>query len=109
MWHPCSECSVPIIIGIGGATRSGKTTLAKQLKDHFAVSANKDSFHICQDEFFETSKMLFTDGFRNCETPEAINMEQFINKLQSLRLEVTIPCKNCAKKKSLKKKVKVKH
>jgi len=104
MWHPCPECNVPIIIGIGGATRSGKTTLAKQLKEHYAVSANKDTIHICQDEFFEMSKMLLTDGFRNWETPEAINVERFIEKLQSGRLEATIPCKNCMKKKSLKKK-----
>lgn len=48
----CEKCTPPIVVGIGGATRSGKTTLAKQLVTHFESPLE----HIYQDDFFHVSK-----------------------------------------------------
>jgi len=106
MWVPCAECNTPIMIGIGGATMSGKTVLAKQLKEHYDAMTNKETLYICQDEFFATSKQLMMEEFRNCECPESIDMGHFIEKIKNTFLEATIPCKNCTKKKPAMKKSK---
>lgn len=36
---PCEKCLVPLVVGIAGATRSGKSTLAKALKTHYENTA----------------------------------------------------------------------
>lgn len=45
----CDKCIPPVVIGIGGATRSGKSTLSSSLHSFF----NCPSLSVCQDKFFQ--------------------------------------------------------
>jgi len=98
-WQPCSECIVPIVVGIGGATRSGKTSLSRNLRTYYSNIIERDLYTLCQDRFFDVQQMLVVDGFRNSESPEAVDMDRFIETIKILKSESTIPCQNCIKKK----------
>jgi nicotinamide/nicotinate riboside kinase len=73
------------IIGIGGASRSGKSSLAKKLKDHFA---SKRVWILDQDDFVKPDDQLPKIQDRiDWEHPESID-------LPSLLSEIAIASKN---------------
>ncbi len=53
----CEKCIYPVVVGVGGATRSGKTTLARSLHKSFpswryGSTSKARSDYISQDYFF---------------------------------------------------------
>eukprot|EP00029_Vermamoeba_vermiformis_P013513 TRINITY_DN8435_c0_g1_i1.p1 TRINITY_DN8435_c0_g1~~TRINITY_DN8435_c0_g1_i1.p1 ORF type:complete len:293 (-),score=39.64 TRINITY_DN8435_c0_g1_i1:75-953(-) len=72
------------IIGIGGSTRSGKTTLSRALFNHYSHQNNIAVYHIGQDAYFKTIKPKHSFGtlsFDNWECPEAMDFDQFYNAI----------------------------
>ena len=51
----CSDCIRPIVIGVGGATRSGKSTLSRKLMDLLPVNG---AGVINQDYFFKVKYVV---------------------------------------------------
>jgi len=83
----------PVVIGIGGASTAGKTSLSKALTDFFSKSDERGSQMIGQDKFFKEKKPSITFDnihFNNWEVPEAINFENFIKAIQNKREEMAI-------------------
>lgn len=79
-----------VFIGIGGATSSGKTTLAKHLRDCLP-----DSFIIHQDDFVPPDDRLPVDpeyGFQDWDTAAtAIDWDRMVSFLSDLRKTGTPP------------------
>ncbi|CAG8660915.1 1819_t:CDS:2, partial [Scutellospora calospora] len=78
-----------ITIGIGGASCSGKTTLAKWL---LKILPNCTLFY--QDDFFKLEKDLPIDPatkYLNWDCPEAINFSLFLSTLKNLHQVGSLP------------------
>lgn len=64
-----------MIIGIGGASRSGKTTLARMIVNHFRDSG-KTAISLYQDDFvFPTTRIPLIKDKVDWERPESINFD----------------------------------
>ena len=64
-----------MIIGIGGVSRAGKTTLAEWLRNQFP---EKKTHIICQDDFvFPTDRIPRINNRINWEHPDSIDHEAF--------------------------------
>jgi uridine kinase len=67
------------IIGIGGASRSGKSSLAKKLKDHFA---SKRVMILDQDDFVKPDELLPKIQDRiDWEHPESIDLPSLLSEI----------------------------
>lgn len=68
------------VIGIGGVTNGGKTTLAKNLQKHLPNSSV-----ISQDDFFKPESEIETDenGFLQYDVLEALNMDKMMSAVTS--------------------------
>ncbi len=78
----------PIIVGIAGGTASGKTTLAKKIKEEF-----KDDVIILSHDFYYKSYSEFTKAERekmNYDCPDAYETDLLIEQINSLREGKTI-------------------
>ncbi|KAH3686341.1 hypothetical protein WICPIJ_002703 [Wickerhamomyces pijperi] len=72
-----------IIVAVGGASSSGKTTIAKIL--HSLIPS---SILVHQDDFFKNDKEIPVDpesGYANWDCPEAIDLEAFSKELDYLK------------------------
>lgn len=70
------------LIGIAGGTCSGKTTLARGVKQRLGSDVAVLSF----DEYFIGMERPDIDEIQNFEDPELYDHEQFVHDLQALRL-----------------------
>jgi len=79
-----------MVIGIGGVSRAGKSTLAEKLKKHFEKS--KKSVEIfCQDKYVKPVISLpQVDGFPDWERPSTIKWDALISALERSSADVKI-------------------
>jgi uridine kinase len=74
----------PIVIGIGGGTGSGKTTVAKQVRRHFpeesVVIVHHDSYYVDRSELPPTSREKI-----NYDHPDSFDNKLLIAQLNDLR------------------------
>ncbi|KAI1499791.1 nicotinamide riboside kinase 1 [Biscogniauxia marginata] len=76
-----------IIVGISGASSSGKTTLARLLRDVFP-----NTFVLHEDDFYRPESELPTrDGLLDWDCAEALNIPDMTRALKHIRAEGTFP------------------
>lgn len=75
--------SSALVICIAGASCSGKSTLARNIKDNFT---SNNPCIICQDDWFKNIEDIPKDdnGYYNFETEDAFHKEEFLNDVTSL-------------------------
>jgi uridine kinase len=77
-----------MLIGIGGASNSGKSWLAKKLKDHLY---DRDVIILCQDDYAYPKEIIpLINQHINWEIPESINFEKFKNDIIKVKSSHTI-------------------
>eukprot|EP01084_Bolivina_argentea_P029289 54351_1 len=67
-----------IVIGVSGATRSGKGTLSKKL--FYELGGKNLCILLCQDQFFDR-KTIYQELNGNWEDPRALNHDAFLSKI----------------------------
>ncbi|KAI0602249.1 P-loop containing nucleoside triphosphate hydrolase protein [Biscogniauxia sp. FL1348] len=76
-----------IIVGISGASSSGKTTLARLLRDVFP-----NTFILHEDDFYRPETELpMKDGLLDWDCAEALNIPDMTRALEHIRAEGTFP------------------
>ncbi|KXX80692.1 Nicotinamide riboside kinase [Madurella mycetomatis] len=76
-----------VIIGISGCSSSGKTTLARLLRDIFP-----ETFILHEDDFYKPeSELPIKDGFADWDCPEAISIPDLELALSHIRATGTFP------------------
>lgn len=96
-----------LIIGISGCSSSGKTTLARLLRDLFNQNSSGSStinrtFILHQDDFYRPEADLpIHKGFRDWDCPEAIDISAMANSLQYIRSHGSLPVSNMSGKNPL--------
>lgn len=72
-----------LLVSLGGASSSGKTTVAKLLHQ---ITPNSILLH--QDDFYKPDDQIPVDkatGLQNWDIPDAINFESFLKELQYIK------------------------
>lgn len=79
-----------MIVGIGGVSRAGKTTLAKQVKKQFEQEGKTvDVF--CQDEYVKPKFSIpKVQGFPDWERPSSIKWDTLNREIQKSQADVKI-------------------
>ncbi|KUI67292.1 Nicotinamide riboside kinase [Cytospora mali] len=76
-----------IVVGISGCSSSGKTTLARLLRDIFP-----NTFILHEDDFYRPEEELpFKNGVRDWDCAESINIPDMEKALSHIRTEGTFP------------------
>ncbi|HCX24924.1 MAG TPA: hypothetical protein DHN29_23620 [Cytophagales bacterium] len=79
-----------MIIGIGGVSRAGKTTLASRLKEHFEKQGKSVSVY-CQDEYVKpTISLPKVQGVPDWERPSTIKWDKLLKDVQKADSDVKI-------------------
>ncbi|KAK4122604.1 hypothetical protein N657DRAFT_681607 [Parathielavia appendiculata] len=79
-----------IIIGISGCSSSGKTTLARLLRDMFP-----ETFILHEDDFYKPeSELPIKNGLVDWDCPEAISIPDLEDALAHIRATGTLPVSN---------------
>lgn len=77
-----------IIIGIGGGTASGKTTIASLLKEYFK---NDISIISCDNYYLSRSEISFNERKKiNFDIPASIDVDKIVKDIKSLKMGKTI-------------------
>ncbi|MEP0366774.1 MAG: hypothetical protein ABJN36_01600 [Cyclobacteriaceae bacterium] len=79
-----------MIIGIGGVSRAGKTTLAKKLEK--ALTKKKKTVAVfCQDDFVKPKAALsMIDGVPDWERPSTVKWDALTSKIEKSTADVVI-------------------
>ncbi|MEQ8239383.1 MAG: hypothetical protein RIA69_09225 [Cyclobacteriaceae bacterium] len=79
-----------MIIGIGGVSRAGKSTLAEKLKKYFEKS--RKSVHIfCQDDFVKpVISLAMVEGVPDWERPSTIKWDNLMSAMERSKADVKI-------------------
>ncbi|KAK1776977.1 P-loop containing nucleoside triphosphate hydrolase protein [Copromyces sp. CBS 386.78] len=76
-----------VVIGISGCSSSGKTTLARLLRDIFP-----NTFILHEDDFYKPeSEIPMKDGLTNWDCPEALNIPDMTAALKHIRATGELP------------------
>ncbi|KAK1772949.1 nicotinamide riboside kinase 1 [Phialemonium atrogriseum] len=76
-----------VVIGISGCSSSGKTTLARLLRDIFP-----NTFILHEDDFYKPEDQLpLKDGLVDWDCPEAISVPDMVRALSHIRATGTFP------------------
>ncbi|KAK3954662.1 hypothetical protein QBC32DRAFT_383247 [Pseudoneurospora amorphoporcata] len=76
-----------VVIGISGCSSSGKTTLARLLRDIFP-----STFILHEDDFYKPeSEIPMKDGLTNWDCPEALNIPDMTAALEHIRATGELP------------------
>ncbi|MFT4834507.1 MAG: nicotinamide/nicotinate riboside kinase [Marinoscillum sp.] len=79
-----------MIIGIGGVSRAGKSTLAECLKAHY-VKAGKTVALFSQDDFVKpTISLPKVEGVPDWERPSTIKWENLANSVEKSKADIKI-------------------
>lgn len=79
-----------MIIGIGGVSRAGKTTLANRLKRHFEEQGKSVSV-FCQDEYVKpTISLPKVEGVPDWERPSTIKWDKLLRDVQKSESDVKV-------------------
>lgn len=78
-----------IIIGISGASGSGKTTFIRDIQFHFQEN---EITLLSQDEYYHPREDQFTDdnGIKNFDLPTSINLQEFVADIEKLKNGETV-------------------
>lgn len=76
-----------ILVGIGGPSSSGKTTLARLLRDIWP-----DVFILHEDDFYwSDDEIPMNDGVKDWDCLEALNLRELSSTLRHIKQEGTVP------------------
>ncbi|KAH7626807.1 P-loop containing nucleoside triphosphate hydrolase protein [Sordaria sp. MPI-SDFR-AT-0083] len=76
-----------VVIGISGCSSSGKTTLARLLRDIFP-----NTFILHEDDFYKPeAEIPMKDGLTNWDCPEALNIPDMTSALEHIRATGELP------------------
>ncbi|WP_421873300.1 uridine kinase family protein [Marinoscillum sp.] len=79
-----------MIIGIGGVSRAGKTTLAKRLKEHFEKKGKSVDVY-CQDEYVKpTISLPKVQGVPDWERPSTIKWDKLLKDVHKSKSDIKI-------------------
>lgn len=78
------------IIGVGGVSRSGKSTLARQLQQHFSAKGKK-CLILSQDDFVKDMELIPQVRDRvDWEDPESIDWEKLKGKIEQMKADFQV-------------------
>ncbi|KAA8631996.1 hypothetical protein SMACR_06226 [Sordaria macrospora] len=82
-----------VVIGISGCSSSGKTTLARLLRDIFP-----NTFILHEDDFYKPeAEIPMKDGLTNWDCPEALNIPDMTSALEHIRATGELPVSSLAR------------
>jgi uridine kinase len=89
-YQTCPKCTLPMMIGVSGATRAGKGELSRQLQAKYNVPQV-----LCLDNCFISRRRVPKDLTSNWECPQVLDWDQFVNQLKVYKAQLTTQCMEC--------------
>jgi len=87
------------LIGIGGISSSGKSTLASKLKERLILHPNATHvILISQDDFYkihDTNQIPRVDGVEDWDCPDALRLDDFQKCLAEVKTHPNLYCEYC--------------